>query len=222
MHRHRGVVVDPDDVVALQVAPVFADETAGGRGALAGPDARQWLVADAGHAVVTAREAQQNRRASLRAPLRVEHPQPRLPLVDHHERRIAVVSCGVHVPQCRLCILRQRGGAIPRHLQRRHCGGLRRTADACAQQGQGAAQFSAPRSRRLDPGSALHRDSPFVSARLSTASRLRQPFGQAARPRPRRYNRRSAMRPICSIMRFDRPRSRQPSSCTGRDCATSR
>ena len=57
MHRHRGVVVDPDDVVALQVAPVFADETAGRRGPFTGPDARQWLVADAGHAVVAAREA---------------------------------------------------------------------------------------------------------------------------------------------------------------------
>ena len=111
MHRHRGVVVDPEDVVATCVATGFGHEAAGRRGALAGSNARQRFVADARHRVVAARQPEQHRRVAARLPLFVEQPHARLSLVDDDERRRAVVAREQHARQCRLRVARHRGFA---------------------------------------------------------------------------------------------------------------
>jgi hypothetical protein len=50
VHRHGGVVVDPDDVVAVVVLARLRQEAAGRRGLLVFLDLRDRLVADAGRA----------------------------------------------------------------------------------------------------------------------------------------------------------------------------
>jgi hypothetical protein len=99
VHRHRGVVVDPDDVLALVVDAQLGHESTGRRGALRRGDRRQRPFADARHRFVAARCAQQHGRAGAQACRAVEQPQRRLLLVDDDEGRTAMVSGGDDLAQ---------------------------------------------------------------------------------------------------------------------------
>ena len=109
MHRHSRVVVDPKDVLALQVAARFDVEATGRGGAFVGPHQRQRPLADARHGIVAARQAEQDRRGAQHAPPWVHHPQPSLALVDHQERLAAVIGRGDNGAHQRACSAGQRG-----------------------------------------------------------------------------------------------------------------
>jgi len=92
VHRHRGVVVDPDDLFTQRIAAEFGIEAAGGRGALGGLHLFDGPAADAGHGVVAAGVTQQDRRRAEQAALRLENEHARLALVEQHEGTRAVVT----------------------------------------------------------------------------------------------------------------------------------
>jgi hypothetical protein len=91
VHGHGGLVVDPEDVLALEVAARLDHEAAGGRGALVRLDARQRSRADVRCRGIAHGAAQQNRRVRDGAALLVEHPQTGFALVEDHERQALVV-----------------------------------------------------------------------------------------------------------------------------------
>ena len=58
----------------------------------------QFAVADAGHGIVAARQAEQRGRGAAQLSLRIENEDPRVLLVDDHERQ-AVMVARVVVPR---------------------------------------------------------------------------------------------------------------------------
>ena len=88
----RRVVVEPDDVLAVEVAAGLGVEAAGRRGAVGRRDVGNLHVTDPRHRMVAAREAQQHRRRADGAAVRGIHMDAGVALVDDGEGQAMVVA----------------------------------------------------------------------------------------------------------------------------------
>jgi hypothetical protein len=91
VHRDRGVVVHPEDFLAVEVLPDGGLEAAGGRGAVLDADVGQFHGADAGHRMVADGNAEQRGRRAQQGSVRIEDVNPCRDLVDDREGPVAAV-----------------------------------------------------------------------------------------------------------------------------------
>jgi len=93
MHGHCCIVVDPNDVFALQVDSGFRDETPGRRGALFRPYFGHLSLPDPRHRFIAMRESQQHRRSASQTSLNAIDENACPLLINNRKRKTLAIAC---------------------------------------------------------------------------------------------------------------------------------